>query len=412
MRRQNYTIDLEPAKSSASVFAIVQQEVELGVAALKREHGEMAVTFFTSALQKLTAEQPFYDHLVHNLLLSYKKLIEQLFDSGDGASANSLLRTALELEIRGGMARDRGFRKRFAGAFQDLGLVFFKHGRHEASVRCCRKAIAIDESPGFHINLANSLRAAEMRAELSDFTTEITSEQLGRHIFIACTPKTASTFLKNLLVSVTGYADAFMVYAAGQNEHELYLPTLREVAHLDTVTQQHCRASDANVQLMQAFEIRPVVLVRNIFDSVMSLVDFYDKGAYLNSYSQEDFKKLDYETKIDLIIDSVIPWYFQFVASWSLVEKRRSLDIYWLTYEELIRDKVASVRGVLEFYGLGAPGRGIEERVKRTEADSGKTRFNKGVAGRGQTGLSDRQKERIRSYAGYYPSTDFSRIGL
>src|SRR5947208_10982458 len=127
---------------------------------------------------------------------------------------------------------------------------------------------------------------------------EITPEQLGRHLFIACVPKSASTFLKNLLLNLSGYRDLFTVYAAGQTEHEIYLPTLRESAHLDTVTQQHCRASDANVHLMQAFGIRPVVLVRNIFDSVMSLLDFYDQGAFQTSYFRADWPVLDKETKI------------------------------------------------------------------------------------------------------------------
>ncbi len=203
-----------------------------------------------------------------------------------------------------------------------------------------------------------------------------------------------------------------MVYAAGQNEHELYLPTLAETAHFDTVTQQHCRASDANVQIMQAFEIRPVVLVRNIFDSVMSLLDFYNGGASFNSYFREDFRSLDEETKIDLLIDNVIPWYFQFVASWSLVEKRRSLEISWLSYEEMIGDKATGIKNILEFYGLGAARRGVEQRVKEIEAEGRKNRFNKGVAGRGERRLSESQKERIRRLARYYPATDFSRIGL
>src|SRR5688572_12138405 len=143
MERLNYTIGLANDKSSLNLYNTMQQEVDLGVQALKRESADMAVTLFQSALQKLTVEQPFYDHLVHNLLLSYKLLIEQLFKAGDAASANNFLRSALNLEIRGEMAEDSDFRKRFAGAFQDLGLVFFKNLHYEASVLCCRKAIAI-----------------------------------------------------------------------------------------------------------------------------------------------------------------------------------------------------------------------------------------------------------------------------
>ncbi len=410
MGRSEQIIDIQD--SNRNLYTTVQQEVEMGTQALAREDADMAITLFQSALHKLSVEQPFYDHLVHNLLLSYKLLIEQLFKAGDAAAANSLLRPALNLEICGEMAEDADFKQKFAGAFQALGLSFFKFKYFEASVSCFRKSISITQSPGFHVNLANSLTASGQRAKLSDFTTDITREQLGRHIFIACVPKSASTFLKNLLVSLTGYRDVFMVYAAGQNEHELYLPTVRETAHLDTVTQQHCRASDANVQMMQAFGIRPVVLVRNIFDSVMSLLDFYNKGAFQTSYFRADFQSLDEETKIDLLIDNVIPWYFQFVASWSLVEKQKNLDIFWLSYEDLIADKPAAVKNILEFYGLGAPRRSVEQKIKETESAKRSTRFNKGIAGRGKTGLNDRQKERIRRLSKYYPTTDFSRIGL
>jgi tetratricopeptide (TPR) repeat protein len=233
------TIDVP--HSSQTFYSILQQEVDLGGQALERESSDMAVTLFQSALQKLTVDQPFYDHLVHNLLLSYELLIKNLLRTGDTSTALDFLRAALRLEIRGDMAEDAMLLRKFAGAFQSLGIVFFQNGLNEESLLSCRKAISVYPSPGSYVNLTNSLSATGQRARLSDFTTEITPAQLGRHIFIACVPKSASTFLKNLLVNLTGYRDLFTVYAAGQSEHEIYLPTLRESAHLDTVTQQHCR---------------------------------------------------------------------------------------------------------------------------------------------------------------------------
>jgi hypothetical protein len=112
--------------SSESLYTIVQQEVDLGVQALQREGADMAVTLFQSALQKLSIDQPFYDHLVHNLLLSYELLIKQLLKRGDTSTAQDFLRAALRLEIRGKMAEDSTFLRKFAGAFQGLGLVFSK----------------------------------------------------------------------------------------------------------------------------------------------------------------------------------------------------------------------------------------------------------------------------------------------
>jgi tetratricopeptide (TPR) repeat protein len=397
---------------SGDLYNILQQEVDLGGQALKRESPDMAVTLFQSALQKLTVDQPFYDHLVHNLLLSYNLLIEKLLKNGDTSLALDFLRAALQLEIRGEMAEDSTFLRRFAGAFENLGIVFSQNGLSKESLLCCRKAISVYRSPGSYVNLTNSLAAAGQRANLSDFTTEITEDQLGRHIFIACVPKSASTFLKNLLVNLTGYRDLFTVYAAGQNEHEIYLPTLQQSARLDTVTQQHCRASDANVHLMQAFGIRPVVLVRNIFDSLMSLLDFYNKGAFQTSYFRSDWQFLDEETKIDLLIDNVIPWYFQFVASWDAAEKQRRLELHWLTYEDLVADKPSCILKLLEFYGLGVSRRGVEQRIAQIESEERKIRFNKGVTGRGRSGLNNRQKQQICNLTRHFPSTDFARIGL
>jgi len=404
------SIDLPATRQN--LYSILQQEVAIGGQALQRGGADVAITMFQSALQKLSVDQPFYDHLVHNLLLSYKLLIEKLLQQGDTSTARDFLRAALRLEIKGEMVNDARFLRKFAGTFDNLGLLFFQNNLSKESVVCCRKAISVYPNPGAYVNLTNSLAAANERARLSDFTTEITPDELGHHIFIACVPKSASTFLKNLLINLTGYRDLFTVYAAGQSEHEIYLPTLREWAREDTVTQQHCRASDANIHLMQGFGIRPVVLVRNVFDSVMSLFDFYNNGAFKPSYFRADWQILDQETKLDLLIENAIPWYFQFVASWDLAERQKRLEVHWLTYEELVGDKTSSVLGVLKFYGLGASRKGVEQRIREIETEGRKNRFNQGLTGRGAAGLSDRQKDQIRRLARYHPSTDFGRIGL
>lgn len=396
-----------------SLVGVLQQELDLGTQALKNGNPDVAVTFFQSALQKMTPEMAFYDHVVHNLLLSYQGIAEKQFNAGNTELAIKFVESALSLEIRGEMARDTVFCKHFADVFNAISVICFTNRQSEASLRCCRKAISIHRSSSFSVNLTNALCNTGARPLLSDYTSEITPQQLGRHIFIACTPKSGSTFLKKILLNLTGYRDLFSVYAPGQSEHELYLPTLVELAHRDTVTQQHCRAADANVHLMQAFGISPVVLVRNIYDSVISLLDFYNKqGAFYNSYFRADFQSFDEDTKIDLLIDNVIPWYMQFVASWDLVERQKRLRIKWLTYEDLIADKPTAIQDVLNFYGLGAQEKAIKAKLQETESEGRKIRFNKGVAGRGEARLSPQQKERICRLSKYYPSTDFGRIGL
>src|SRR5262249_53999347 len=121
------TKPVDVPRTSLNLYSILQQEVALGSQALQRGSTDVAVTMFQSALQKVSFDQPFYDHLVHNLLLSYRLLIEKLLKQGDVALARGFLRAALRLEVQGDMADDAPFLRRFAGAFENLSLAFFQH---------------------------------------------------------------------------------------------------------------------------------------------------------------------------------------------------------------------------------------------------------------------------------------------
>ncbi|PYS66070.1 MAG: hypothetical protein DMF74_02105, partial [Acidobacteria bacterium] len=154
---------IEIPTASGNLYRTLQQEVELGAQALRSERADMAVTFFQSALQKISLTDPFYDHLVHNLLSSYLLLIEQLLKQGDTNTARDFLRASLTLEVRGQMADDATFLRRFAGAFQNLGLICFQNGLNEESVWCCRKAISTYAAPGSYVNL-DKLSGGDRRA--------------------------------------------------------------------------------------------------------------------------------------------------------------------------------------------------------------------------------------------------------
>jgi tetratricopeptide (TPR) repeat protein len=392
--------------------ALLQQQVDLGLKALDQGNPDMAITFFQSARSKVSLDFPFYDHLTHNLLLAYKQRIEQLFRSGRSEETKPLLENILALDLQGEMAGEENFRRAFADNVENTGRSFFENYLVAESLTAYRRAIEIEPSPTYYVNLTNALSILKQPALLSDFTSRITPAQLGKHLFIACLPKSASTFLRNVLIKLTGYRELFSVYAAVQNEHDLYLPSIERFADQNTVTQQHCRASEANIHLMQAFGIRPVVLVRNIFDAMVSLLDFYNQGAYFQSYFRGDFMELDEDKKMDLLIDNMAPWYLQFVASWELAEKEGRLEVYWLGYENLIGNKVESIQQLLEFYGLGVYRDRLQRAISDTEGESRRNRFNKGIVGRGITSLTDAQKQRIIALTEYHPEADFGKIGL
>lgn len=407
------SINVKVSQEEQAFLQELKEEVDRGIAFMNSGEQDRSILIFKKSAQKLDPSTSMFDVLQHNLLTAYKQRIEQLLKEDSVTPVNRYLPEVFELQLRGALANDRKFRGGFADVFRQLGMVFYEKRQHDAALACFRRAIAILPCPSYYVDLTNALAFTKKPAKLQDYTREYTHAQLGRHIFITCSPKSGSTFLKNVLVAITGFRDVFSVYAGLQNEHELDMPQIAKFGNINTVTQQHARASEANIQLMQAFGIQPVVLVRNIYDTVMSLLDFYRQGFTFSTYfDRMEFLEFPEEQQIELLIEFAIPWYFQFVASWKRAERDQRLNIHWLTYEEMVKDKPGTMEKVLGYYGIAAPRTEIERRIAENEADSDRNRFNKGVTGRGKVGLAEANRDRVKSLARHFPSTDFSILGL
>ena len=293
-------------------------------------------------------------------------------------------------------------------------IELFAAGRSAEAVPCLRRLLDFHpHDPTVRNYLTDVLGVNKMPAVLADYTKAIRPEDLGRHLFVACMPKSGSTFLSNCLVRLTGFTRTFHSFAYMQNEEELYLPSLVRFARYNMVTQQHCRATAANLQLMQAFAIRPVVLIRRLDDAVMSLLDFYDSGGAANTtFLNEDYPRLTRAERIDALIDLKLPWYVEFYVSWTQAERDGRVPMLWLTYKEMTGDKMGALARVAQFYGLGSSEADIRGALDSVEQDPAASRFNKGVIGRGEAGLTKAQKDRIRRLFRAFPSVDFAPIAV
>ncbi len=228
----------------------------------------------------------------------------------------------------------------------------------------------------------------------------------ARCVFVAAAPKSGSTYLAAALAEATGFLPYFLG-ASHLNEQDLYLPRLLDVWSLDIVCAQHARASQPNLALLSAFSIRPVVLVRDLGDSLVSLRDHLERETPITPIfdAGERFLPLPREAQLDALVDLVAPWYLAFHAGWA----RAPIETLLLTYDELISDPAGTVARAATF--AGAPlKRAPEEAVARVRRT--KTRYNRGYAGRGAAQLSDDQRARLARLAAHYDDVDFSPLGI
>ncbi|MBK8464405.1 MAG: sulfotransferase domain-containing protein [Chloracidobacterium sp.] len=406
-------INVKVPPDEQSTLEHIKTEIDRGIEFMNSGQFDRSILIFKQLVPKANVNPATFDILQHNLLTAYKRRVEQLLAIEDVTPVNRYLPEIFELTLKGDLSRDPEFRGGFADVFRQLGVVFYEKRQHIAALACFRKAIAIQPCPSYYVDVTNALAFTKERAQLKDYTQNYSQSDLGRHIFITCAPKSGSTFLKNVLIGITGFRDLFTVYAALQNEHEIDMPQLAKFGNINTVTQQHARASEANIQLMQAFRITPVVLVRNIFDTVVSLLDFYRRGfTFSTFFDRDEFLAFGEEQQIDLLIEYVIPWYFQFVASWLRAERDNRLEVHWLTYEGMIMDKIGTVANILTNHGISAPKSEIEKQIAVVEGNRDRNRINKGVSGRGDSVLSLSQKKRIVRLGRHFPKADFGCLGL
>lgn len=224
----------------------------------------------------------------------------------------------------------------------------------------------------------------------------------GRTLFITAMPKSASTFAVNTLAETTGFTRMFLGFDH-LNEQDLYLPQLLDGWSMDLVCHQHTRATRPNLALLSAMGIRPIVLTRHLPDALVSLCDHLEREADETPILQvgPDFAGRDREARLDLVIDLAAPWYVQFLAGWKRAAERDDADPLWLDYAALTDDPVAGLSPILRDLGLDT----ARLEGAAAKAKGGGSRLNQGVAGRGDSELSDAQRARLRRLCAHFPET-------
>ena len=231
------------------------------------------------------------------------------------------------------------------------------------------------------------------------------------HILIACFPKSGSTFTTNVLHEMTRFKVHTLHHDACA-EQNLNKRRLGHYSRRNLILHQHLPGTDGNLGLLKKYGFKNIILLRNIFDVCPSLFDHLHKED-LNQWHchlTKDFYQHSDETKMNIIVDLIIPWYFKFYVSWHYAEQTGKADVLWITYEEMVQDKRLYFSKILNYCGVKFDETCLD-KITNVPRDSS-SRYNKGVVGRGKAMLSGAQQERIRRMASYYPEVDFTRIGI
>lgn len=233
-------------------------------------------------------------------------------------------------------------------------------------------------------------------------------------LLLAAAPKSGSTYLTKLLSSVLGWKVRDAAGAFGRSEQQIYLPRLTSALDEDTlIGHQHLKANEATIRVMRLFHFKTIVLVRDFSDSVVSMREHHLRESTVHPMAMVERSQLEPMSQhqhLWFVIRMVMPWYFSFYASWKVASRDETLDIHWVTYQQLIDDPHRIVDGILKFAGIHRSGQEIDKAILDVQGMN--TRRNVGVAGRGATMLDPEQQAALCEMASFYPDIDFSEVGL
>lgn len=231
-------------------------------------------------------------------------------------------------------------------------------------------------------------------------------EQTSNRVLLVASPKSGSSFIENILAKVLNRTRTSISPARGDqwafDLHELISGISNE-----EILKTHDKNSPRLRSFINLFNLRPVIITRNIFDSIISF-----------RYHIQDNKppiqnpKLSAEDAIWLTACWAAAKYVDFFATWTKTS-RTNEKILMLAYEENKKDWVGATEKICRHIFGRADRIAIEKAVadieERKTSEPHAVRFRKGGSYQAES-LDQSIVEYVRKLYLRYPDVDFSPI--
>lgn len=238
---------------------------------------------------------------------------------------------------------------------------------------------------------------------------------VGQRYMVISDPRSGSAFHFQVLKLLLGVEQRRSLHDPSVNGlrfEDLSIFMLRK----SFISGYHFRATPGNIHLLNAFGITPIILVRNIFDAIISRSD---RAPLSHPDATEgviplDVKDWPEERKIDFFIDIMLGWNISFYVSWLKAKNDNMIDCVIVSYEQMMADKVSHFKKLARFLGADPSDEEVVRAIEQVgDPKSGiDDHFFKGVVGRGKPAMTSEQIKRIEQKFSFYDGIDFSPLGI
>jgi hypothetical protein len=247
-----------------------------------------------------------------------------------------------------------------------------------------------------------------------DYLAELGSRRPA--LIFAFPPKAAGTFLRTAAIVAVDGQLIRIVHAQGGRDAQPYLPLLISyyaggMGEKTLVTHVHMQALQANRRLLEAFDLKPVTMLRSIPDMLASYWDMLETDDTaladgLNCHFPANFRSLPHGQKAELLVDVLAPWYVGYYATWIAYAEESPRRVCVLDYDDFLQAPDITLETALMHARLPRTRAICRAAIDEVWQEKDQFRFNRGEAARGGDYFSAQQIARIRRMLSHYPVPD------
>ncbi len=232
-----------------------------------------------------------------------------------------------------------------------------------------------------------------------------------KRVLVSCFPKSGSTFLASFVAESIHGKIIFGGQVPSRAEQDLADVWLLKHSSENIVIHMHNRYSSLTRMYIDAFDLTTIVVVRNIYDVMISIIDHW-RGNQLPSgdvswpfaYVNSTILNLKEDDLFDFISIHVIPWYINYYVSWYMACQEGNIKI--VTYYDIFDNPLAFFSSLQSYLGERGNASKILHKISVMP-----TRKNIGIDGRGKK-VPEFVREKVKHLASFYPNVNFLPIGL
>jgi hypothetical protein len=257
--------------------------------------------------------------------------------------------------------------------------------------------------------LANPRIDGAFEGEFGEYTRALGAQR--PLVLLAFAPKSAGTFFRSAVIEAIDGQLGRIVHAEGGRDPSPYLPYLLAYfmggVMADTlVTHTHMPASTGNRHIIEAFDLKPIIMIRSIPDMLASFLDMLEKDPAtpigLSFLVPDDFAAMPRARKADFMIDMMAPWYAQYFAGWKSFADEASGRVCILSYDDFCDNPLASLEKALAHAGVPRDREECEDALDAVWTERDIFRYNRAQRGRGGHYFTTTQIDRIARQLSHY----------